>query len=472
MILVQPHELLARVTKNRLYRFVQEFWPVVIKEDPIWNWHVEYLCNELQKIGERVAKGLPREYDLLINIPPGTTKSTICSVMFPAWMWTIMPSCRILSASYGQDLSTDHSRKSRNVIESELYRKCFGIQLTDDQDKKEHYENTDGGERRAVGIGGGATGFHYHIILVDDAINPKGGLSKAILKQADSFMTDTIPTRKVDKKVTPTIMVQQRIHIQDPSAMMLERDGQRGKLRHICLPASLSDKVVPLKLKRHYKDGLLDPDRLSQDVLDDMEASMGQYAYNAQFGQNPIPAGQGMFKDERLEIDIPRKKFVSVVRFWDKAGTKDDGAHTAGVKMALDQEGKYWILHVKRGQWDSGRREEIIRQTAEEDGQDVVIGLEQEPGSGGKESAENTVKRLHGYTVRVIRPSGDKVLRADPFSVQVNIGNVKMVAGEWNSAYRDELQYFPDGKFKDQVDASGGCFSILSKPKKMVGGWR
>ena len=72
--------------------------------------------------------------------------------------------------------------------------------------------------------------------------------------------------------------------------------------------------------------------------------------------------------------------------------------------------------------------------------------------------------------MRVDRPTGDKVLRADPYSVQVNYGNVSLSPGEWNRAYLDELQFFPHGKWKDQVDASSGAFSLLTHRRTLVGG--
>ena len=92
--------------------------------------------------------------------------------------------------------------------------------------------------------------------------------------------------------------------------------------------------------------------------------------------------------------------------------------------------------------FDSYDREKLIRSTAHDDG-DVLIGLEQEGGSGGKESTESTVRRLLGFNIRIDVPRGDKETRADPFSVQVNAGNVYLVPGEWNADYVDEMKYFP-----------------------------
>jgi predicted phage terminase large subunit-like protein len=149
------------------------------------------------------------------------------------------------------------------------------------------------------------------------------------------------------------------------------------------------------------------------------------------------------------------------VRYWDKAATKDAGAYTAGVKMTLISDGRWIIEDVKRGRWGSAERERIIQQTAEADGQNVQIWVEQEPGSGGKESAEGTIRNLAGYSVYAERPTGDKTSRADPFSVQVNNGNISLLIGAWHREYIEELRFFPFSTFKDQVDASSGAFNKL-----------
>ena len=74
----------SRLCKEEFFYFVKTFWDTIISEEPVWNWHIEYLCNEIQEMAERVFEGKPKEYDLIINISPGSTKSTICSRMFPA----------------------------------------------------------------------------------------------------------------------------------------------------------------------------------------------------------------------------------------------------------------------------------------------------------------------------------------------------------------------------------------------------
>ena len=105
------------------------------------------------------------------------------------------------------------------------------------------------------------------------------------------------------------------------------------------------------------------------------------------------------------------------------------------------------------------------------DGARVKIGIEQEGGSGGKESAQATVRNLKGFVVVTDHPTGDKATRAEPFAVQVNAGNVCMLKGSWNKAYIKELESFPVGKYKDQADASSGAYNLLHGKKSNAGTW-
>jgi predicted phage terminase large subunit-like protein len=149
--------------------------------------------------------------------------------------------------------------------------------------------------------------------------------------------------------------------------------------------------------------------------------------------------------------------------------TDGGGDYTVGVKMGLHKDGSYWILDVVRGQWASDERERMIHSVAVNDGKLVRIGLEQEPGSSGIDSVKETIRRLSGFLVNAEKATGDKVTRADTFSVQVNIGNVKMVRGGWVSEYKYEVQHFPNGKHDDQVDATSGAFTMLINKKVRLG---
>jgi predicted phage terminase large subunit-like protein len=154
------------------------------------------------------------------------------------------------------------------------------------------------------------------------------------------------------------------------------------------------------------------------------------------------------------------------VRYWDKAGTTDGGAYTAGVLMHMMHDGRLVIGYVVRGQWSALEREQKINDKAQAKGHSYQIIVEQEPGSGGKESAENTIRMLSGFRVFADRVTGSKEVRAEPFAAQVQAGNVWLVAGDWNHSFLDEMESFPSGKYKDQVDAAAGAFMrLVSVPR-------
>jgi len=475
-------DLVRSISKQSFYEFLKEFWDVIIPEEPIWNWHIEYLCNEMQEIAERVFAGKPKKHDLIINISPASTKSTIASVAFPAWTWTRMPTARHICGSHAFDLGMDLSRKCRDIIAVQdridnkpSYHDCFPeIELRDDQNTKGYFANTIGGMRKSVTVGGKSpVGFHAHFLIIDDPIDPQKVLSEAEIKKANTWMNETLPSRKVDKTLTPTILIMQRLHQNDPTGNWLAKAKGSDTVKHISLPADISDgfEVKPAHLADHYKDDLFDPLRLPKSILKESRTLLGEFGYSGQYGQNPVPLGGGMFKVERIRIDeAPADTNIKKrVRFWDKAGTHGGGAYTVGTLLGIDADNRYWVLDIVRGQWDSSEREKVIQQTAEADGRKTIIGLEQEPGSGGKESAEATVRRLAGFRVRIDRPTGDKALRADPFSSQVNSNNVFLKKADWNSDYLEELRFFPASTYKDQVDASSGAFNLLCNRRRKVG---
>lgn len=475
-MLISRDQLEASICRASFQDFVRRFWDIVVPEKLVWNWHMGVLCDAAQAAADRVFKGETKKEDYVFNVPPGSSKSLILSVMFPPWTWTHMPSAKHICASYSYPLSMNLSLKSRDIAKSDKYTRLFGdVGIREDQDAKGHFATNTGGMRYAVGTGGSVTGFHGHFLIVDDPLDPSQAVSEAHLIAANRWVAETLPSRKVNKEVAVTFLIMQRLHQNDPSAVLLARDVQGVPIKHYRFPAEITgsglNQVSPRKYVRYYVDGLLDPVRMSRAVLAESLVSLGQYGYSGQMLQNPIPIGGGMFKVDRIAVDVPPREMPRMVRMWDKAATAGAGAYTAGVLMGRDLKGRFWVLDVIRGQWDSDVRERIIKQTAGLDGRGVTVYLEQEPGSGGKESAQSTVRNLAGFNVRVDKPTGDKALRADPFSVQVNGENVLMKAGAWNRAFIDELSFFPYSKYKDQVDAASGAFNALTVTKVRVGGF-
>jgi predicted phage terminase large subunit-like protein len=322
--------------------------------------------------------------------------------------------------------------------------------------------------------------MHAHLLIIDDPIDPAGAISDAEMLSANKWMDETLSTRKVDKEVSLTILIMQRLHQNDCTANMLKKGS---KVKHICLPAERSEHVKPQCMNAFYlpdENGnhLMDLKRLTKSTLEENEKKLGQYGFAGQFGQHPVPPGGGMFKTDRITItpcpfptgDANSNKWNRrFARAWDKAATADGGCYTAGVKLGLDHLNRLWILNVQRGQWDTDVREAMTKRTAILDGYNTDILLEQEPGSGGKDSTIATGRNLIGYKVIHERPTGNKIYRADPFSVQVNNGNVYMVPGEWNQDFLDEMKFFPLSTYKDQIDASSAAANHLMQAPQHAG---
>jgi predicted phage terminase large subunit-like protein len=328
-----------------------------------------------------------------------------------------------------------------------------------------------GGNRYSTSVGGTLTGFHADIIIWDDPLKPDEAASQKQLETVNRWIDQTLPTRKTNKAVSAIIGIMQRLHQNDPSGHLLSKN--KKKLKHICLPGEIihfKQFVKPQKLISKYtKDGYFDKNRMGKEVLEELESDLGQYGYAGQIGQNPAPPGGGMFKVANFTMTaqlLDVRQIVKSVRYWDKAGTTESGAYTVGLKMHLLKNNFFLIEDVKRGQWSAEVRERIIRQTAIADGTNVDVVIEQEGGSGGKESAEGTIRNLAGFRVKAERPIGDKAKRADAYSVQVNNGSVILVVADWNNKFKEEHEMFPNGTYKDQVDAGSGAFNFLIKKKK------
>lgn len=190
-------------------------------------------------------------------------------------------------------------------------------------------------------------------------------------------------------------------------------------------------------------------------------ASLAAQELEGQF----VEGGGSIFPRDGLRVVEAGPAKAARVRYWDKAGTEGGGAYTAGVLFGRTEDGLYFVENVVRGQWGSHARNQVMLETAKADRQrcgSVQVVVEQEPGSGGKESAEYTLKLLAGFPVFAERVTGDKLTRAQPLAAQVQAGNVRLVRGSWNTAYIDELSTFPAGPYKDQVDASAGAFNRLA----------
>jgi predicted phage terminase large subunit-like protein len=448
------------LSMRSFHEFVKLAWPVIEPGTPyVDNWHMEAICEHL----EAVTRGdITR---LLINVPPGTSKSSLVSVFWPAWEWGPkgMSHLRTVGASHDQGLAVRDSMKMRRLITSDWYQERWGVELTGDQNQKTYFENKQTGFRQAAAVAS-MTGRRGDRVIWDDPHSVEAALSDAHRETALRVFQETLPTRLNSPEHSAIVVIMQRLHENDVSGYILANDLG---YEHLCLPMEFEPDrkcvtSIGFEDPRTEEGELLFEARFPRHVVERDKKILGEFATAGQFQQRPAPRSGGFFKWENLEIVKAAPNLTKVVRYWDKAGTDAGGAYTAGVLLGKGEDGCFYVLDVTRGQWSAPTREKTIRQSAEIDGADVDVWIEQEPGSGGKESAESTIRNLAGFTIRAERATGDKAVRAEPYAVQVEAGNIKLVRGAWNQAFIDEHKSFPVGKYKDQIDAAGGAFNKLA----------
>lgn len=466
-----------------LNHFTTSLWRYVETSEYVDSQHIKVICDHL----EAVKRG--EILRLMINIPPRCMKSLSVSVFFPAWCWQDDPELKFLYASYSEALSIRDSVKCRRIIQSPKYellkrhKKCtWG--LTSDQNTKTRFDNTVGGYRVATSVGGMLTGEGGDIIAVDDPHNVMEGESETQRKSSLTWWDEAMSTRLNDPKTGRFILMGQRIHEADLFGHVKSKD--KGKWTILTLPMRYSiprpDDKFALENRcishlptewRTKDDELLWPERFPMDKVEEIEDSLGPYATAAQLQQRPSPRVGGVFEVGKFKITqgVDKSEVVASVRYWDKAGTDGGGAHTSGSLVHKMKEGSFVISNVVTGQWAAPERERAIKQTAEIDGPKVTIWTEQEPGSGGKESAEATVRNLASFKVFMDKVTGSKEVRAEPYACQVAAGNVYLVAGEWNREFIEEHRMFPNGKFKDRVDSTSGAVNKLVVKKASIGAW-
>lgn len=469
----------ALVDKGGLRAFTKMAWNVLYPGKPLF-WGIPH--DAASDFIQAFIEGAIR--DGILNVPPRMSKSTLGSVCGPAYSWTRRPELEWLTAAYRDNLSTRDSVRSRRLIRSPWYQERWGhmFQLVGDQNQKTFYENDKGGTRLAQSVVGGSTGEGGNKIVVDDPHNVKRAESETERENALIWWDEEMSSRLNNPDEDGRLIIMQRLNENDLSGHCLTKGGYE----HMCLPmeyevhdASRADSrpscrvpVIGFEDPRTEEGELLEPQRFPEHVVEKLKNSLGPYAYAGQYQQRPSPRKGAMFDVDMIEVvPVLPNGVVDMIRYWDKAGTsklkaKGKGANTAGVKIGRvtqgPYKGKFIILDAVVGQWGSTAREQVIRNTAAADGKPTTIWVEQEPGSGGKESAENTIRSLAGYRVKAECPSGDKVVRAEPLADQVAVGNVIMLAGSWNKPYLDEMRVFPAGR-KDRIDASSGGFNKLAK---------
>ena len=297
-------ELYRTDYEDSLYAFLKAAWPYV---DPApWRdgWCIGALAEHLQAVVDGEIKRL------VVNIPPRTSKTSLCSIALAPWTWaqrdhtaTAGPGVRFMYASYGDTLSCDHSAASRRLIKSEWYQGLWGdrYSLLADQDTKHKFMNDKGGERQVTSIDGRVTGRGGQVIVIDDPNATNDAGSEAKIEAVKNWWDQTMASRLNDRKTGAFILVQQRVSEDDLSGYLLEKTV--GDWQHLVLPMRFeadrrSTTSIGWKDPRTTEGELLWPERFDAADVMDIEKESGPWVFAGQYQQRPEPRGGGIIKRE------------------------------------------------------------------------------------------------------------------------------------------------------------------------------
>lgn len=437
---------------------------------------VTHNCDHL----EAITRGELTPW-LIINVPPGSSKSMIVSVLWQAWVWGPFgnPASRWVSSSFDLANVTRDTRKCRDLIMSEWYRELWPEVFDGDGRLKRSgetsFENHDFGFRQGVAFAS-ITGKRGDVVIIDDPHSVDGAESETERNATVRKFVEGGLNRSNDAMTSAMVIVMQRIHEQDLTGALLARD--LGFV-HLVIPMEFEPErrcSTPLVVKatdgikknwtdpRSYDGELMDPVRMPPPAIE-RQKKAGDYVWAGQYQQRPAPREGGLFK---IPEDWQTSMVVNAVpagaapfRGWDLAGsTRKTSAYTVGVKMSRHL-GLIYVEDVVRARATPNEVELLVVKTSADDGFGAFQDLPQDPGQAGKAQKMRYAELLAGRLFSITPETGSKSDRALPFASQVEAGMVRLVRGTWNAAFIEELRTFPAGTYKDQVDAASRAFAAV-----------
>lgn len=423
-----------------------------------WGWAVEAICDHLEAV---TAGDIHR---LLINVPPGTMKSLLVSVIWPAWEWGPRgkQSMRYLGTAHKQDLAVRDSTKCRRLIKSDWYQSLWPVELTGDQNAKTKFENTATGFREAMAFTS-MTGSRGDRVILDDPHSVDDANSRVRLAADVVTFREALPSR-VNNDNSAIIIIMQRLAVGDVSDAALELGYE-----HLLIPmryeAGRSKWVVGNGDPRQTDGELMFPERFAEATVAELESSLGSHASAGQLQQRPSPRGGGVIKGAWFgRYSIPpdlqhRAIFADTAQ---KTGERND--YSVFQLWGRTAQGKAYLLDQIRGKWEAP---DLLRQAIDfwrkATATSPVRGMYIEDKASGTGLIQE-LKANHGIPVIPIPRSTDKYTRVMDALPFIEAGHVFIPDAPWTSDFVGECEAFAADnthQHDDQIDPMTDAIRIL-----------
>lgn len=477
----------AETCRRNLRKFVKRVWPLIDPKPYVEAWHIDAICDHLAYVA------IGDIQNLMINIGPRMTKSSVVSVAFPAWMWTDEENAGIqfLCGSYAKDLAEGDALKMRRIIESAWYQARYPhLILLGDQNKADDFRNTLGGYRQSISVGGRTTGMGGDIQILDDAHNAATIEHDAVRKAAVHWHDNAWRSRVNDPNKARRIYCGQRTHDGDVYGHVLGREEKRWV--HLNLPMEFDEsrRCVTYRNKgegnygepifrdpRTKPNALMCPERFDEKAATAEKEAIPARTWNSQYNQQPEGKGGVILKrkwwrkwewpewhPEYRKKERPLPEILQVIQAYDTAFEESEQdsytvrttwglfEHADTVRMTNGQTRelppKINGILLERRKWrpSFGELRDDAIDSCKQFNPDRVL-VEK------KASGHSLVQELRkkDVPVRAIKIQGDLVYRAHMAALPLEKGSIWYISRNWSKDLIEECAKFPNVDFNDQV---------------------
>ena len=438
--------------KRSLAQFAQRAWHVLEPAAELkWGWALDAICLHLEAVTNGQIKRL------LMNVPPGSMKSLLTGVIWPAWEWGPrgMPEMRFVGTAHEETLAIRDNRKCRDLVKSEWFQKLWPIELARDLDGKKEFGNVHKGFRQARAFTS-MTGVRGDRVILDDPISADNANSEAALEEARLAFTETLPTR-VNNDQSAIVVVMQRLNEKDVSGVI---QSMGLPYEHLCIPmrfepARRCTTSIGWTDPRTQEGELMFPERFSEEQVSELEKTLGSYGTAGQLQQRPAPRGGGIIKEAwfRYYTVLPALEFRTIhADTAQKTGEENDysvfqcwGRSTAGQAVLIDQI---------RGKWEAP--ELVVQARAfwlkhKADTKSPLRSMMVEDKVSGTGLIQTL--RREGIAIVPVQRNKDKLSRGYDAAPFIESGNVLLpMDAPYLSDFLAEASSFPGGAHDDQLD--------------------
>jgi predicted phage terminase large subunit-like protein len=408
----------ALVKQFGLAMFVQLAWGEVEKSSPlVWSWHLDEICATLEAVTRREVR------DVVINVPPGCSKSLVVSVLWPAWQWTLDPGHRFIATSYAEKVVLRDAERMRSLVKSAWYRARWpDVEIPSGKAQSDAvgvYRTTKGGMRFSTTVRGQLTGEHCDTMIVDDPIDPlsAAAISGVGLDEIIRWWQGTASTRFRNHARSARVLIMQRVHMRDLAAHMIAEGAHV-----LCLPMRFEPNHAHRSPRdRRTREGeLLVPERIDATEVAKLAKKLGGYGAAAQLQQRPAPEGGGIFKREwfRYWTALPPGGVWSLSV--DCAFKSEADSSYVVLQVWYAHGGNFYLVDQRREQMDFPATLRALVAFAAQYPQAIEKLIESK--ANGPAIVQVLRSKLPGLIE--IEPDGGKEVRARAVSPTVESGNV------------------------------------------------